>query len=60
MEFLSKMKPLVDFASRRVSIMHAQRRYQLPTCVIGSSGKCEADVAAIKDADVASKHSDVA
>ena len=33
----------------------------MPTCVVGSSGKCEADVAAIKSADVArSNGADVA
>ena len=27
MEFLSKMKPLVDFENKQVSIVHAQKRY---------------------------------
>ena len=36
MDFLTKMKPVIDFATKDVAIIHDQCRYQLPTCVIGS------------------------
>ena len=44
MEFLGKVRPLVDFRKKEVSVVHAERRYKLPTCVIGSSGRCEEGV----------------
>ena len=59
MEFLRQMKPLVNFERKLVSILHAGKRYQLPTCVVGANGTCNADVAQRVSADVLSEFSEV-
>ena len=39
MEFLDKVKPNVDFALEKVSVVHKKCTYMLPTCTISSCGK---------------------
>ena len=39
MEFLDKVQPEVDFAMKRVAVVHKKCTYQLPTCVIDNCGK---------------------
>ena len=53
------MKPLVNFERKQVSILHAQRRYFLPTCVMGHDGRCVSGVIARGSADVETKSYEV-
>jgi hypothetical protein len=38
MEFLTKVKPVIDFEKKTVTVVHCSVPYTLPTCIIGKNG----------------------